>query len=166
MMGPDAESRYDRGGGGFATVLEKKLSTIKPYIIHMCNSRLEEVNPRSEQENIKKAYDILSSGGIDGLNQRGGDFHVGATKVLHFLNPETFIIVDSNAARAFRHAHHVNFRNSTQPGYSSEKYIDCMEYAKMDILNYGILEFRGLDKGVPIARIYDKLTFMTGSSLR
>jgi hypothetical protein len=33
----------------------------------------------------------------------------------------------------------------------------------MDILNFGIEEFSALEKGVPIARIYDKLTFMTGS---
>lgn len=110
-----------------------------------------------------KSYVILSSAGKDGLNRRGGGFHVGATKILHFINPEAFIIVDSNAARAFKLSHHVRFRNTTQPGYSSDKYIDCMEHAKRDILNFGVTEFCALEKGVPMARIYDKLTFMTGS---
>ena len=100
-----------------------------------------------------------------GVNQKGGGFHVGATKILHFINPEAFIIVDSNAARAFRRSHHVSFRNTTQPGYSIDKYIDCMECSKSDILRYGVEEFCALEEGVPITRIYDKLTFMTGSKM-
>ena len=163
MMGPDAKSRYDRKAGGFATLLEKKVNAIRPYISHLANLRLDGLSPRSEEENIMKAYDILSSARKDGLNRKGGGFHVGATKILHFINPEAFIIVDSNAARAFKLSHHVSFRNTTQPGYSSDKYIDCMEHAKRDILNFGVPEFCALEKGVPMARIYDKLTFMTGS---
>ena len=165
MMGPDAMSRYDKEAGGFATLLEKKLNAIRPYISHLVDSRIDVISPRCEAEKIKKAYDILSSPGKEGLNQRGGGFPVGATKILHFINPQAFIIVDSNAARAFKRSHHVPFRNSTQPGYSSEKYIDCMECAKKDILNYGVEDFCALEEGVPIARIYDKLTFMTGSKL-
>ena len=165
MMGPDANSRYDKKAGGFATLLEKKLKTIRPYISHLIDSRIDVLCPRSEKGNIKKAYDILSSAGKESLNRKEGGFHVGATKILHFINPEAFIIVDSNAARAFRRSHHVSFRNTTQPGYSSDKYIDCMECAKKDILKYGVEEFCALEEGVPIARIYDKLTFMTGSKM-
>lgn len=163
MMGPDAKSRYDRKSGGFATLLEKKVSAIRPYISHLANSRLDALSPRSEEGNIKIAYDILSSAGKYGLNQKGGEFHVGATKILHFINPEAFIIVDSNAARAFKLSHQVSFRNTPKPGYSSDRYIDCMEHAKGDILTFGVTEFRALEKGVPMARIYDKLTFITGS---
>jgi hypothetical protein len=163
MMGPDANRMCDRKAGGFATFLEKKVNAIKPYISHLANLRLDDISPRSEEDNIMQAYAILCSAGEDGLNRRGGAFHVGATKILHFINPEAFIIVDSNAARAFKLSHHVRFRNTTQPGYSSDKYIDCMEHAKRDILNFGVTEFCSLDKGVPMARIYDKLTFMTGS---
>lgn len=163
MMGSTAESRYDTNNEGFAKHLVKKLNMIKPNIGHLMNLRLDGLSPRSEKENINTAYSILSSGEKDGLNRRQGKFHVGATKILHFLNPETFIIVDSNAARAFSRSHRVSFRNATQPGYSGDKYIDCMEHAKRDILNFGVEEFCALEKGVPIARIYDKLTFMTGS---
>jgi hypothetical protein len=40
-----------------------------------------------------------------------------------------------------------------------------MEYAKGDILNYGVEDFCALEDGVPMARIYDKLTFVTGSEM-
>lgn len=165
MMGPNATGRYDRKAEGFAAFLEKKINAIRPYICHLANLRLDGLSLRSEEENIKKAYDILSSVGKDGLNRNRGRFHVGATKILHFINPEAFIIVDSNAAKAFKLSHHVGFRNSTQPGYSSDKYIDCMEHAKRDILDFGVEEFCALDEDVPMARIYDKLTFMTGSKM-
>jgi hypothetical protein len=166
MMGSTAERKYSRKTEGFANHLEKKLAAIKPYIGHLINLGLDVLSPRHEQENIKRAYDILSSSGKNGLNQREGEeFHVGATKIMHFLNPEAFVIVDSNAARAFRQTHLIKFRNTTQPGYSGDKYIDCMEYARKDILNFGVVEFRALEKGVPMTRIYDKLTFITGSSV-
>ena len=157
------ENRYDTKREGFANHLVKKLNAIKPYIAHLMNLQIDGICFNSEKENIKMAYRILSSGGKDGLNQRQGEFHVGTTKILHFMNPRLFIIVDSNAARAFKLSHRVNFLNTTQPGYSRDRYIECMEHARMDILNFGIEEFCALEKGVPIARIYDKLTFMTGS---
>jgi len=153
MMGSNAESRYDTKGEGFANHLVKKLNTIKPYIDHLMDLRLDSFSLDYEKENIKMAYSILCTGGKDGLNQRQGEFHVGTTKILHFMNPKLFIIVDSNAARAFKLSHRVNFRNTTQPGYSMDKYIECMEYARTDILKFGVDKFCSLDKGVPIARI-------------
>jgi hypothetical protein len=159
MMGSNAKSRYDIKAGGFATLLRKKVRSVRPYIGHLVDSRIDLLSPSSDAGKIKKAYDILSSAGKGGLNH-----HVGASKILHFLNPQAFIIVDSNAARAFRRWHHVSLGNTT-PGYSSDKYIECLECAKKDILDYGVKDFCALEKGVPIARIYDKLTFMTGSKL-
>lgn len=165
MMGPDAQSRYDTAAGGFAALLQKKLKSIRPYIGHLRGIRLDILPLASEAGNIKIAYDILSCDGEEGLNQRGGEFHVGASKILHFLCPQTFIIVDSNAARAFRHSHQLGFRNTTQPGYSSDKYVQCMECAKKDITRFGVEKFCALEMGIPLARIYDKLTFMTGVGL-
>lgn len=163
MMGPDAKGRYDCNAGGFATLLEKKLKVITQYISHLVDVRIDVISLQTEAKNIKKAYEILSSAGKEGLNRRGGKFHVGASKILHFLNPQAFIIIDSNAARAFKQCHHVTFRNTTQPGYSANKYIECMEAAQKDILKYGVEDFCALEPGIPIARIYDKLTFVTGS---
>lgn len=163
MMGQGAERKYDVTAGGFATILHRKLTVIKSKIEHLTKISLVDVDLEEERENIESAYRELSAGGLGGLNQRGDDFHVGATKILHFLNPELFLIVDSNAARAFRTSHGVTYQNTTQPGYSSAKYMKCMELAKADIKSFGVKEFCALEPGIPIARIYDKLTFATGS---
>jgi len=101
----------------------------------------------------------LALSGEGCLNQKGHDFHVGATKILHFINPQLFLIIDRNAARAFSDCHRVTYRNSTQPGYSAEKYVECLEYAKQDIITYGVNEFLSIETGTPMCRIYDKLSF-------
>lgn len=164
MMG-SGDGKYDTKVEGFARCMIKKLITIKPYIMHLMDSRLDTLSIESQAHNIKRSYDILSSAENNCLHQKGKEFHVGATKILHFLNPQTFIMVDRNAARAFKLSHHVGFANTTQPGYSSDRYIECMRYAKRDIFNYGIEDFCTLEANVPIARIYDKLTFVTGSEM-
>jgi len=163
MMGHGAEKKYDVTAGGFATTLHKKLTVIKPKIEQLTKISLVDVDLERERENIGAAYDALSSSKADGLNQKGGDFHVGATKILHFLNPELFLIVDSNAARAFRDSHGVTYQKTTQPGYTSEKYMKCMSIAQTDIRQTEPENFRALEPGTPMARIYDKLTFATGS---
>ena len=163
MMGKGAEKKYDIIAGGFATKLHEKLRRIKPKLRHLTDVNLIDIDLQSEKDNIKDAYQELSTGGIKGLNQKQGEFPVGATKILHFINPELFIIIDSNATRAFKLNHGINYRNTTQPGYTSEKYIQCMSCAKSDIIDYGLNNFTSLEPGTPIARIYDKLTFATGS---
>ena len=163
MMGTGAGKKYDVAAGGFASALRNKLTAIKPKIEPLTKISLVDVDLEEERENIESAYKELSTGGTGGLNQNGADFHVGATKILHFLNPELFLIVDSNAARAFRAFHGINYRSATQPGYTSEKYMRCMAIAQTDIGKKGLEAFRALEPGTPIARIYDKLTFATGS---
>ena len=123
MMGADSKSRYDEKAGGFASKLKKKLELIKPYISHLMNARLDLITIRDERDNIMSAFEILSSAGDGKLNQRKGNnhFYVGATKILHFMNPYFFIILDSNASRAFKNYHNIGFLNTTQPGYSNEK---------------------------------------------
>ena len=74
-------------------------------------------------------------------------------------------MVDSNAARAFRITHDIPFQKNAPQGYSADRYITCMERAKMDILGYGIDNFQNLETVTPITRIYDKLTFITGSEM-
>lgn len=163
MMGKGAENKYDIMAGGFATKLHEKLSRIKPKLRHLTDVNLTDIDLQNEKDNIKDAYQELSTGGIEGLNQKQGEFPVGATKILHFINPELFLIIDSNATRAFKLNHGISYRNTTQPGYTSEKYIQCMSCAKSDIIDYGLKNFFSLEPGTPIARIYDKLTFATGS---
>ncbi|MEE8418774.1 MAG: hypothetical protein V3S02_01530, partial [Dehalococcoidales bacterium] len=123
-----------------------------------------ELQPISDA--VKGVYDILSSEGDDALNEnKRYHFHVGTTKILHYLNPKLFIIIDSNAARAFRDSHGIRYKNTTQPGYSAERYMQCIECAQSDILGYKAEQFQSLEMGIPVTRIYDKLTFVTGRIL-
>jgi hypothetical protein len=113
------------------------------------------------KQDILKAYRELSDDGENALNQKNlnkknGNFYVGATKILHFLNSKLFIIVDSYASRASRKVQGV------KPGYSSRKYLEFMKLAQWDILAYGVPQFKALEPDTPITRIYDKLTFITG----
>lgn len=165
MMGKGANLKYDIELGGFATRLFNKLQVIKPWIENLVNEHLVDADLAMGSDDIAAAYEELAGGGHDSLHHGGKRFPVGATKILHFINPELFIIVDSNAARAFRSFHSVDFKNTTQPGYSSVKYMKCMSCAKQDIIDFGISDFRSLEPNTPIARVYDKLTFVTGASM-
>ncbi len=163
MMG--AGNQYDFNHG-FAARLFLKLQQLRPVLEPLMNLHLAEINIDQEARNIMESYNVLSASGAGALHQNPEKcFHVGATKVLHFLNPQLFIIVDSNAARAFRLGHHVPFRNTTQPGYSAELYVTCLKCAQDDILAFDLARFQDLEPATPITRIYDKLTFMTGAGL-
>lgn len=157
---------YDFESNGFASRLNSKLLSIKPLLLPLMNLDLLQVDLMQNRSNIVKAYDDLSAKGPGALhNDKTKSFHVGATKILHFLNPSLFVIVDSNAARAFRLAHDIPFKDGTQPGYSADRYMECMKYARCDISEYGLETFQALEPHTPITRIYDKLTFATGAGL-
>jgi len=139
-------------------------AAIRPLLEPIINLNLLLVDLQKNGDVIKQAYRILSERGVNALHaDRNKHFYVGATKILHFLNPELFIIIDSNAARAFHSAWQVPFKNSTQPGFSAELYLECMKRAWSEIYDYGLNRFQALEPGTPITRIYDKLTFVTGS---
>ncbi|MFN2152221.1 MAG: hypothetical protein ACK2T5_11530, partial [Anaerolineales bacterium] len=97
MMGAGVAQQYDQKLGGFALKFNLKMKAIKTDIeplsaMSIGNTRIEDIS-----QPIKKSYDTLSGKGIDGLHSGGKYFHVGATKILHFINPRLFPIVDSNA---------------------------------------------------------------------
>ncbi len=164
MMGKGLVAKYEIEAGGFASRLNFKLQEIVPLLDPLVNLNFTQINLQQNSHAIEAAYNTLSAKGNGALhNNQTKSFHVGATKILHFLNPKFFIIIDSNAARAFRGAHNLPFKNTTQPGYSAPLYIKCMECAQKDILTYGLEQFQALEPSIPITRIYDKLTFVTGS---
>jgi len=161
MMG---SKKYAFVDSGFASRLNSRLQKIRRLLEPLMKLSLVQIDLQEHRDAIVRAYGTLSAKGSEALHEdQTKSFHVGATKILHFLNPELFIIVDSNAARAFRIAWKLPFRNATQPGYSADLYLECMKRAQMDISMYGLEQFRALEPNVPVTRIYDKLTFVTGS---
>ena len=166
MMGEGTEQKYDIQKGGFAYKLFNKFKGLNSFIGHLIDASILDTDINKEKDNIKYAYDTLSSKGKYCLHSNvEKSFHVGATKILHFLNPEFFIIIDSNAARAYRENHNVPFKNTTQPGYSAESYVMCMQHTQYDIEGFGVDNFQNLEPGCPITGIYDKLAFVTGAGL-
>lgn len=111
---------------------------------------------------IASAYDHFA---LPGTLHPTDQSHVGATKTLHWLFPELFLIVDSNVAKAFREHWGVRYRSTTQPGYSSNKYIACLLKAQKEIQSFGIEQFRQLEPGTPEARIFDKIVFVVGQRI-
>ena len=85
--------------------------------------------------------------------------HVAATKILHWLFPDLFLMVDSKVASTFRDVFGVKFVKSTQPGYSAEKYVQCLRLAQVDIRSFGVERFRLLEPQTPEARIFDKIAW-------
>lgn len=160
LMGKKKYSLND----GFASRLWSKLQEIRPLLEPIINLNLLLIDLQKNGDVIKESFSVLSARGSNALHaDRNKHFYVGATKILHFLNPEIFIIIDSNAARAFRSAWQLPFKNSTQPGFSAELYLECMKRSRSDISNYGLNRFQALEPGTPITRIFDKLTFVIGS---
>lgn len=161
------ENPYKVDGNGFAARLNRKLQIVGSTLIPLLNIGLTDINVQSNHNIILEIYNTLSDKGTGALHiDQTKTFPVGTTKVLHFLNPKLFIIIDSYACIAFRVAHNVPFIRSTRPGYSGQRYIECMEYARNDILSYGLEQFQALEPGVPITRIYDKLLRITGNDNR
>jgi len=112
---------------------------------------------------VERVYAVLASAGTLGA---GKNFHVGATKVLHWLFPDLLVMVDQNVARAFRHYLAVKFKDTTQPGYCCQKYVECPQKAQEEICRFGPSRFTTLDQtGTPVARIFDKIAFIRGANL-
>jgi len=159
MMGAGARQKYDVAINGFAKKLHDKLQQIKPLLEPMISSSIFNANIDKISNNISQAYEILANGGQDGLNAQGNDFHVGATKLLHFINPELFMIIDSNTAAALRNNFKSPYKNTAQPGYSSAKYIQSLTAIKTVLVDYGEKQFRSLEPATPSMRIFDKIAF-------
>ena len=160
MMGKGLSQRYDVQAGGFATRLHKKLTEVQPLLMPIINSSLIEVEVEKHKSDIISAYDNFADGGKGGLNAQENDFHVGTTKILHFLNPELFAIIDGNTAKTLSQVCGIPYRNTTQPGYSSKFYTQSLSVIKGLIGAYGTDQFRALENGTPIMRIFDKIAFV------
>ena len=163
MMGRGLVQKYDPKQAGFASKLNLKMKAIQRDIeplsaVPIANVKIEDVS-----QSIKKSYATLSEKSVDGLHSGRKAFHVGATKILHFINPELFPIVDSNAAKTLRVLFGLPFKNSTQPGYNADLYLKSVVTIKEALSEYGVEKFQSLEPGTPIMRIFDKLTFAFGN---
>ena len=158
------ENQYALDGGHFAERLNAKLKSIESLLEPILDRSLDRAGLIRHAASIKRVYDLLSAPGPGQLHSYSGmAFHVGASRILHFLNPDLFITLEGRAARAFKVAWQVGFSDTPRPGYSGQRYLECMRCAQADIRAFGADRFRAMEYGAPMARIYDKLTYVTGS---
>jgi hypothetical protein len=146
--------------GGFQDRLSECLDASKDSLAELTNTNLAAVDLSSISSMIERAYNCIA----DRCGMTEKKFHVGATKVLHWLFPDLFIILDRNAAAAFQKCSLVSFRQTTQPGYTSDKYFQCLKKAQKEVKTFGVDSFRALEPGTPLARIFDKIAFVVGGS--
>lgn len=158
QMGKGTKGKYDPAADGFATRLDSKLKVISCLLAPIINRTIVSINLVESADIIKNAYDELSQK-PNGLHSANKSFHVGATKILHFLAPDLFPIVDSYAARVFRNECNISYQRTTQPGYCSERYIEVMGKACDIIHSYGEDHFKALESSTPMMRIFDKIVF-------
>ena len=136
MMGEGIIQKYDKTANGFAARLHKKLQGVEPILAPIIHLDIFAGDIDELSSTIKDAYDKLAAGGKGGLHEQGNEFHVGATKLLHFLNPEMFMIVGRNTARTIRDAFGIPYRNTTQPGYSGNYYVQSLNEVKKMMVEY------------------------------
>jgi len=164
MMGRGVEQKYDKKMKGFASKLNQKMNEVRPHLKSFIDKDISDWVQHKHAQKIKVVYNILSTGGKNGLHGGGYKFHVGATKILHFINPNFFPIIDSNAATALRELHDLPYKKSTQPGYSTDRYVQSISVIKSIIETYEKDRFQKIEPESPIMRIFDKLTFSYGNN--
>lgn len=128
----------------------------RPLISRFRECRISSADLSANGAEIEAIYQCLAgAGNLHPKNQS----HVAATKILHWLFPDLFLMVDSKVASTFRDVFGVRFVKSTQPGYSAEKYVQCLCLAQLDIRSFGVERFRLLEANTPEARIFDKIAW-------
>jgi hypothetical protein len=151
--------RFDMGrimGSDFAPRLKRSLEAVRllPFVAEFRDSRLSSVDLSLRGSEIMRAYQCLAP---EGALHPKKQCHVAATKVLHWLFPDLFLMMDSKVAKMFRDVFGVPYVKSTQPGYSAEKYVQCLQLAQSDMRLFGAARFGMLEPNTPEARIFDKV---------
>jgi hypothetical protein len=160
-----AGDEYEANGAGFRARLRAKMRSVRGRLEGVPLVCLRQIELASFHNEIKEAYDCLAASGEGALHGKPAKrFPVGATKILHWIAPALFIILDRNVASAFKKHHATGFAKSTQPGYTAEKYFSCLHYAQVEIEAYGYERFRRLEPATPLARLFDKAAWVVGKT--
>jgi len=158
---------------------EKLHNALNPRRVHLENLRsykLQNVNFDDTDigKAVKNIFNELSKPGPAGLCQRRSgkeSFPVGASKILHFIIPDLFIILDSNARRELIKSH--GFPKGKIDG---DLYLEAMRiyqrelnwweqskddprFQKLLAIDTSWKSFRGI-RTTPLPRIVDKCTFV------
>ncbi len=149
----------------FAQRLQRKLGCVEQWLSDIVEARLHDIELSEQEDRIVQAYDSLSQGGPGSLYGDEKQFHVGATKTLHWIAPRLFIMIDQHTARALQTQHGVDYRDRPPQGYTAEKYLQCLTHAQKEIAKYGPERLSEHEPGTPLVRIFDKVAWVLGKQL-
>lgn len=174
MMG--SKKYISEGELSWASMLQEVLSSHQSILNGFRNFSLQDINllrPNLEKE-VRTLFDDLSKPGPNGLNLRKQkeSFPVGASKILHFLIPDLFIIVDSNARREL--SKFGGIQKSSK--FNGKLYLSAMQHYQRELkvwadknkdsnfnklyqIDSSYKKFGGTRK-TPLPRIIDKCTFV------
>lgn len=150
----------------FAYRLQARLRDVAPLLRPLMQCSLVDVALDEHADAISNAYTHLAMRGEHSLSTQGKAFEVGATKILHFLNPELFLIIDRYAGQSIDRARLANGSpvRSGRRGDGGAHYVQALESAQAWIIDYGVDRFRALEPGTPLMRIFDKIAFARGTT--
>jgi hypothetical protein len=143
---------------------QQRVEIVTDVLRGLTEASLVTVNLETHRETISDCYELLSGASkVDSSIWRKGDrivkSPVGATKVLHWLVPELFIMVDANVRRAFKH-----YYPEISGKDSAGTYFEQMQAAQREIRELGD-ELPPLCEDMPLARVFDKVAFMVGKGI-
>jgi len=162
----DALRAFEMGrqmGGKFRERLRKKLEDdeIRSILKRFRNLCIDSLDLKEFKDDVKRLYEALSASGSSGLSSRQDSFEVGATKIMNFLFPELFIMVDSNVKKAV---------GRSGPGVPFGKYWDIMMICRRELEEHKKVQgsYNSLlesdIKPTTLTRIFDKCAFIMGKS--
>jgi hypothetical protein len=146
----------------FSDRLARKLAQVQPLIAPFMQSSLASVDLATAQAPISQAYELLAARGTGALNvQSTSAFDVGASKVLHWLNPELFLIIDRKIAQTLYPLIYPGsrFHLIRSSDYSADFYLRCLTYAQREIVAYGEEQLRRDARELPLTNIYGNIAF-------
>ena len=152
---------------GFAARLKAKLPRVREHLGQSVRLCLFQISLDRYADGIMMAYKCLASANESPLSgQPKKHFHVGATKMLHWIAPDLFLMLDQNVARVFQRHYAVGYSNASQPRYTAKKYLQCLKHAQDEICKYGGQRFPFIEPRTPMARLFDKVAFVEGQKLK
>jgi len=175
MMGKKKYSA--EGNDSWAERLYNALNPHKADLERLRPYKLQDVNFNGTDigQTVKDILDDLSKPGNESLNRRSDkeSFSFGASKILHFIIPDLFIILDSNAKKEL-----IKFHGFSKGKIDGDLYFEAMKLYQRELKQWEQTEddpqfqkllaidtsWKNFDgkRTTPLPRIIDKCTFVGG----
>lgn len=161
-------NRFNQMGNTFRERLSKKLQKdeIKEILRNLRDLRIESEEWKERKDDIRKLYNELSTEGEDSLHADKKRFDVGATKIMNFLFPELFVIVDKHVAETLKRLGLIEIqRKGSTYNFLFESFWQAMEICYKELEHYrknhdNLQTLLDMDsKPTTFTRIFDKCAF-------